>query len=76
MDHGNAKEVNIEKFMFDIAYGEYLEKSYPDIYSEGVKLAMEKYHCTAKSFCAFFYAIGFVKGRLKDVLQTKHKRLH
>lgn len=50
------------ELIFDISYGEYLQKKYPNLYQEGVKMAVEEYHCHPKSMAAFLYAIGFVKG--------------
>ena len=57
-------EDQANKLIFDISYGKYLQKKYPDLYQEGIKIAIEKCHCHPKSMAAFLYAIGFIKGFL------------
>lgn len=53
-----------DKLIFDMSYGKYLQKKYPDLYQQGVEMAVEKYHCHPNSIAAFLYATGFIKGFL------------
>jgi hypothetical protein len=49
------------KLIFDMSYGEYLQKKYPDLYQQGIKMAVEKYHCYPDSITAFLYATSYIK---------------
>lgn len=52
----------MRKLLFEIAYGEYLKKTYPALYQRGIEAAVRTKECHPKSMAAFLYAVGYVEG--------------
>lgn len=65
MEKNSAKlKDKTDKLSFDMLYGKYLQEKYPDLYLQGIKIAVEKYHHHPNSIAAFLFASDFVEGFL------------